>query len=108
MPLIWPATSLRNFTPSSTAFGSPLSTLVGVTELLQMVTGPRFAAAAVLNDQLTGAAITLPLASWAPLTVAVYVMELARGALGVSVTVWFVSLYETVAAKVLLLLSLRT
>src|SRR5262249_22623877 len=39
-----------------------------------------------------------PLESWAPLTVAVYVVEPAKGALGVKVAVLVDELYERVAA----------
>ena len=44
-------------------------------------------AAAVVNDQENGAPMGSPALSVAPLTVAVYVVELARAALGVRVAV---------------------
>ena len=69
MPVTWPATSDRNLTPSSTAPVSA-SVRVGVAPALQIEhgqTGP----AAVVNDQVAGAAIVLPAVSFTPDTVAV-------------------------------------
>src|SRR3954447_6259648 len=45
MPVIWPATSERNFTPTSTALRSDSATVPGVVVLLQMEHGQVAAAA---------------------------------------------------------------
>src|SRR5262245_35884050 len=92
MAVIKPALSARNFTPSSIAFGSSAEVIAGTTLLshkLQGHTGG--AAAAVVKDQLKGAARALPATSFTPLapltTVAVYVVLLAKALLGVKVAV---------------------
>ena len=57
----------------------------------QIVHGQPVALAAVVNVQLTGS-IALPAVSLAPLSVTVYVVEVASAALGVSVAVRVVAL----------------
>src|SRR5438046_956707 len=64
-------------------------------------------ATTVVKDHETGALMALPATSFAPLTVAVYVVDGASGALGVSVAVWVASLYATVAVTGLFAASFR-
>src|SRR6266571_4045132 len=95
MALTDPATSARTFTPSSTAPGSPTAAVPGRVLRLQMLQGQVAAEAAVVNDQLTGALIGLPARSFAPLTVAVYVVLAVSAALGVHVGPSYVVLPAT-------------
>src|SRR5205814_986680 len=67
-----------------------------------MLNGPLPRLAMVVKDQVTGEVIVLPAVSLAPLTVAVYALELASAAFGVSVAVLVELLYVTVDATVLL------
>src|SRR4249920_1478523 len=99
---MYPALSLRNFTPTSTALLSG-SAPAGVAEVAQMLlTGG--GGAAVVNDQIMLVASALPAASLTrgslapPLTVAVYVVEVASAADGCSVTVFDALLYTALAA----------
>jgi hypothetical protein len=84
--------SLVNFTPTSTALVSVVDATTGVVVLLHNV-----AFAIVVKVQETGA-ITFPERSLAPLTIAVYVVEVASAELGVSVAVFVVLLYPIVPA----------
>ena len=88
-PVTYPFTSARNFTPSSTAFGSFSTWLAGTADGGQIVhgqTGP----AAVVKVQVTSDARRLPAMSFTvgsvvpPLTVAWYAVFAANGADGVS------------------------
>jgi hypothetical protein len=67
--VIEPATSERNFTPTSMAAESLAEATAGVTTSDQMLVPA--ATAAVVNDQVEGAARRLPAMSVPPLTVAV-------------------------------------
>jgi hypothetical protein len=87
-----PLRSERNFTPSSTALESESDRTAGVAVLCQMVQGHVVDPdAAVVKDHEKLAAIAAPVVSLTPLapplTVAVYVEEPARAAVGVSVAV---------------------
>src|SRR2546430_4578058 len=99
---MYPAMSLRNFTPTSTALASG-SAPAGVVVAGQMVI-VEGGAAPVVNDHVALAASALPATSFTrgstppPLTVAVYVVEKASAAFGVSVAVLVAALYVTVAA----------
>ena len=84
-----PALSLRNFTPTSTAFASDAAPAgVVVAGQIVIVAG---GAAPVVKDQVALAASALPATSLTrgstppPLTIAVYVVEKASVALGVKV-----------------------
>src|SRR5437868_14255586 len=84
-----PVTSDRNFTPSSTALESPLSTCDGIVVAPQMLHGQDpggGCAAAVVNDQVKFAVIAFPARSFTPplppVISAVYVVEVARAAPG--------------------------
>ena len=94
MPEIWPATSERILTPSSTA---PVSASVrdGVAPALQTEHG-HAGPAAVVNDQLTGATIVFPAVSFTPDTVAVYDVPAASTDDGVNVAVFVDELYAVV------------
>jgi len=86
---------LRNLTPSSTAEASFESTTPGAVVVVQMEHGHAELTAEVVNDQLT-AVMTFPLASAAPLTVAVYTVEVASPLVGVNVAVRLVPSYVVV------------
>ncbi len=70
-PVTKPSLSDRNFTPNSTAPVSPDAAVPGVAPADQIVNGPDPTPAAVVNDQVVGAAIAFPAVSNAPDTVAV-------------------------------------
>src|SRR5947209_2258235 len=77
--------------------GTAVAPAAGVRELT--VGAAASAAAAVVNVQVS-ALITLPARSWAPLKVAVYVVDGARLAPGSSVTTRVEALYVTAAGTV--------
>ena len=70
MPVIAPATSEVNLTPTSTELESFADDTTGAAVLAQMLYGPP-SGSAVVNDQVTGPVIVWPAAPVAPLTVAV-------------------------------------
>ena len=80
-----PAWLARNFTPTSMPPVSGSALTAGVAVDAQMLQGqPGLLAAAVVNVQVT-ACMVLPAVSFAPETVAVYVVDPARPAPGVNV-----------------------
>src|SRR6478672_2149051 len=101
-----PATSDRNFVPSSTEAVSPSSTGDGTAEVGQIVhghVGGGGAEAAVVNDHVTFAASALPATSLArgstvpPRTRPVYFVDTASEAFGWRVAVRLVLSYVTSA-----------
>src|SRR4051812_9943977 len=108
MAVTVPTTSERNFIPSSTAMPSLAAGVPGTVVSGQTEYGPVPTAAAVVKDQVTGVAMALPAASFAPETVAVYVVLATRAADGVRVAVWATASYATAAGTVLLAESLST
>src|SRR5260370_1377139 len=101
MPVTLPATSERTFTPTSVEEASESFAVPGAAEEIQMLNGPGPRLAMVVKDQVTGEVIVLPDRSLAPLTVAVYVLELPSAALGVSVAALVELLYVMADAPVL-------
>src|SRR3954453_9706776 len=97
MPVMKPALSLRNLTPSSTAASSSVLTVPGTVLDGQMEQGQGPTGAAVVNDQDV-AVMVLPAASVAPLTLTVYVVPAASAADGVKVAVRVAALYAVVPA----------
>ena len=85
------------FTPRLTAAVSPQSTVAGVADVGNSEHGHVAAAAAVVNVQVAGEGIGLPLVSTAD-TLAVYVVPACKAALGVKVAVCVVELYDTTPA----------
>src|SRR5262245_20272075 len=99
MPVMKPATSERNFTPTSTALGSLVRGTPGTEEAAQMVALTM--ALLVVNDQENGEAMLLPARSVA-LTVAVYAVSGSRAAVPwEKVAMWVASSYVKVVAMVL-------
>src|SRR5689334_8101457 len=99
MPVIDPAVVLVNLTPSSTADPSLESTVAGTLLDVQMLQGQPEPFADVVKVHVTGA-MTLPLGSAAPLTVAVNCVEVDRAAPGVNVAVCVELLYAVVPLTV--------
>src|SRR5215475_9654168 len=101
MPKMKPLKSALNLTPSSTEAESLIDGFAGVVELFQPLQG-HAGAAAVVKDQVTSAWSAFPARSLTPpappSTVAVYVLESASDALGVSTAVVVAGSYVTVAA----------
>jgi hypothetical protein len=71
-PVTVPATTERNFTPSSTAPVSSADNTSGVAPADQIENGPEPVDSAVVNDHVTGATNAFPATSKTPDTVAVY------------------------------------
>src|SRR4051812_42131547 len=98
MPEIEPATSLRNFTPSSTDATSGSAATRGAALLCQIEHGQPGgggAAAAVVKLQLV-VGMRLPARSRTPVSVAVYTVDAAKGLVGATVVVFEEESYDVV------------
>src|SRR3954452_10272738 len=101
MPVTLPATSARNFTPTSTAELSASDGLAGATPDAQMEHGEVGGGvpAAVVKDHVVAVVVALPAMSLTPLAnVAVYWVVLASAADGVNVAFWVALSYAVVPA----------
>src|SRR4051812_6023585 len=97
MPLIVPGRSDWNFMPTSTALRSFADVFAGTwfRKMVALITW-----AAVVNDQVKGATSARPARSWAPLTVAVNVVDGDSVELGMNVRVFVGPKYVTTPGTV--------
>src|SRR5919201_5683735 len=100
MPLTTPLTSEVKRTPSSYEFVSELDGFAGAAVAGQIEHG-HASGAPVVNDHMESEPSALPAASvTVPLTVAVYVVDAASAAFGVSFALFVPESYATVAGTV--------
>src|SRR3954466_15396209 len=108
MPVMKPLRSLRKRTPSSTEDVSASAATPGVAGAGQIEHGHDVVGAAAVVKLQLSAVIGFPAASWAPDTVAVYVVDAASEAPGVSIAVRLAASYSVEAATVALVAALRS